>query len=194
MEKVKLEFTAPKNKKVSYNDCVIDVVSYISFAQQFALINKYIADYFEKDKFEFNYIDAEYKLSMYILSFFTNIDIENFDQEILDGTTIYKEIVDSISNYKEFRERLDVVVNDKKEEIRNKKMLGAVIEDISDKVFYLLENVSKISPESVELTAKRTEDLIKQFSEIKFPSYEPEEEKKKPTRKKKEIQEWLPED
>jgi hypothetical protein len=192
MDKIKLQYESPKNKVVLYNDVSIEVSPFIDLGEQIILVNKYITDYFDKienslmEKTEYNYIQAEYNLLLYILELKTNLDVSNnFDISFLDTSTM-EDIINQIYNYKKFRESLDRIVRDIKEEISNRMSIGYLIDTLADKAFEFLDKYSSMDEESINRTIEATKGMMKELQDIKNTGVEKVETKKRSKKVEKE--------
>lgn len=171
MDKVKLAFESPKNKTVEYNGVIITIKPFISIHEQVILIQYYIDEYFnimeKKDLLingsGYNYIGAEYNLIHSIFQLLTNVDIESADTDMYDSSELWKDVKSKISNYDEFRHKLDKIVSDIKEERFNKTTTGAVIENLSSKLLTILEEFSKLSPADIEKVKNSGLELLKEI-------------------------------
>lgn len=166
MDKIKLEFKAPKNKTIEYNGVEIQIIPYLDFIQQVGLVNKYVNDYFGEienklvPQSPYNFIEAEYNLKVYVIQTLTNIDVESLSVEIMSDENLFSNIVHNVSNYDEFRYRLDMVVDEIKEEIKLKRSLGQVIDNALEKFSGILEMMNNLSPEDIRGLQEETKTML----------------------------------
>jgi hypothetical protein len=171
MDKVKLDTKSPKKQIVQYNDITFELSPYISAGEQMALVQRYLEIYFDFDKTttrpfsetSYDYINAEYDVTHSIIQLLTNIDPETISDEIYASSALWTEIEPLIKNYKEFRNKLERIVSDVKEEIVNKNSLGFVIAGLSDRILSTLNEFSSISPDDIEKVKQSGLDLLKQI-------------------------------
>lgn len=168
MNKVVLEFKAPKTKTLEYGSVSIEVKPYIDISEQVTLIQRYVETYFNTAK-EFvpfiyqadsDYIRAEYNLMHGIIELLTNVDVNSVNTDVYDAGGFWKDVRNLIKNYPEFRERLDRVVADIKAERQAQDSLGAVVRQVSEKALAVLSNFSNITPEQLEQAKTTSLELL----------------------------------
>lgn len=154
--RVKVEIKVPQNKTIEYNGVTIEINPYIDFAEQILLINEYVNDLFSESneilvpKTKNHIFEAECRLKNYIIQINTNIDMSNIDNNIYIDDFLWAVLMREISNYSEFRKRLDYVVFEVREQIKLENSLGQVLSDILEKVQGFVEQIEKISPEDIK--------------------------------------------
>jgi len=169
MDKITLEYKAPENKKITYNEVEIEIVPVLNFVQQAGLINRYANEYFGQVENKLvslaphNYVEAEYNLMVYVIQTVTNIDVESLSFELLSDVSFWNEIVNNISNYSDFRKRLDCVVEEIKEEIKIQKSIGQVLDNALGKLSGLLEMFSNLNPEDIKELQKEGASLLSEL-------------------------------
>jgi len=194
MDKVKLEFKIPKTKTIEYNNTEIKIIPYFTISQQVALIIGYIETYFEKSEdapielSKYDYVGAELNLiqNMFLLN--TNIDVENTDSSAIFDETLVYGVTSEITNYYNFREKLDRVILDIKEQRVLENSIGTVVSNLVEKAYVILNKISNISPEEIEKAQKEGIKLIERLeksSVLGEGSLLSETPKVKKTRKKK---------
>lgn len=175
MEKVKLTYTAPKATTVEYNGASIEILPVMSLAQQVVLINNYVAEYFLNKEpgnvsmLKNRFIEAEFTLVNYLYQTMTNIQVENIELEVLSDPALFAKVVSEISNYADFRKRLDSVIAQIKEQIILEKSLGTVIEGLSERAYAILEQYANINPDSVKSVAEQATEMMKQLQNPELP-------------------------
>lgn len=154
--KVKLEIKTPENKTIEYNGVTIEIIPYIDFTEQVLLINEYVKDFFG-DMTEIvipetkNHIfEAECRLKNYIIRLNTNIDIDDIDNNIYVADELWETITKEINNYWNFKERLESVVYEIKEQVKLDNSLGKVLSDLLGKAEGFIDQINKISPEDIK--------------------------------------------
>lgn len=169
MDKIKLEFKLPRRKTVKYKEVEISLLPFLDMAQQVYLINSYVENYFEIteesviDNTEYNYIEAEYKLKNMIFQMLTNIDIESITNDIYVEPELWEVISSNIKNFENFRNTLDIVVQDIKEQLVLQNSVGKVLHDLIQKVYEILDKFSDMSPEELEKLQKQGVELIERL-------------------------------
>ena len=148
MDKVKLELKTPKNKTIEYNNTEIEIVPYINFSTQLYIIDNYVKDYFGNpediliENTKYHYIEAEVRLRNYIIQLNTNIDLKDMDAEIYVDSELWNKITNEIKNYNDFRDTLETIVCDIKQQQTLENSLGKIISDLVNKGYALLDGVN----------------------------------------------------
>jgi len=175
-DKVKLEFTAPKNVKVNYNGITIEVNPFLTTAQQVFLISKYLEEYFNKNEKEenltseskYSHLNAEYSMINYILQLKTNIDTENLDNNFYSDTDFTQKITASITNYFDFRNKLNFIINEIKQQNVLDSSVGTVLSNLIEKALVILDKFSEISPEELEKARDAGLELLEKLEKSKI--------------------------
>lgn len=171
MNKIKLEIKTPENITIEYNGKSIEINPFIDFSEEVLLINEYIKDYFGEigeiviPKTKNHIFEAECRLINYIIQINTNIDMSEVDNNIYVDPVLWSIIEKSIYNYKQFRNKLDSVIYEIKEQEKLDNSLGKVLSDLSEKAEGFIEQIGKISPEDVKELQKTGTDLIKELEQ-----------------------------
>lgn len=164
--KVKLEFKLSEDKTVEYKGVAIKITPFLSFAKQVHLINVYVEKYFDSPEdnlvaqSNYNYFGAEYTLMYNLLKLNTNVDTENLEQEFYVDPALWTAVTSEISNFKSFKDRLNFIMLEIKEQKALDNSVGKVLSGIAEKAYTLLENLSSISPEQIENIRKTSLELI----------------------------------
>ena len=154
MKKVKLNFAVPQPVELEYNGVKFTLTPFISIAHQAFLINRYVEEYFGNvghliGSSEYDYLGAECGLMNYILQGCTNVEVESLDNDIYADQRLWDRIKATIPNYGSFRQNLNYVIEEIKEQKRLKNSLGTVISTLVDKIIPLLNELKDISPEEL---------------------------------------------
>lgn len=184
MDKVKLEFKAPKSKTIEYNGIDIIINPFLEVGAQAVLIEHYLEDYFgekkEGDILE-PYAKAEYNLLNYVFQICTNIDTIDLDGNLYDDkTNLVNPILDEIVNYWDFRAILTNVVSRKEEQIRLDNSIGKVLGGLVEKAYDLLDKFGEVKPEEIEKLQKTSLELadkLEKSSIIGKPARKPRQKK-----------------
>jgi len=169
--KVKLDFTIPEQVIVKYNDAEIKVTPFLTTAQQIFLINKYTEEYFEKEtsgfieNSEYEYLNAEYTLVNYIFQLVTNIDTETLDNDFYSDAVFIASITSCITNYFDFRNKLNFIINEIKQQNALKSSVGNVLEGLVEKAYGIMDKISDISPEEIEKAKESGLELLKKLED-----------------------------
>jgi len=141
----------------------IEVVPYISTEVEIALISLYVQKYFTPNEAEtfgylkpsqYDYWQAEFSVVQGILDSLTNIDVtETKPDELFE---IFYLVINVIENYYQFRKKLKETVK----AIENSKSIGSVIDNLSNKLFEILESLKSVNTEEL---AKVGKDLLTQI-------------------------------
>lgn len=159
--KQKIEFKEPEYQEVVFGKYKIKVKPYLSLADQMALTQVYLEEYFGKDQTRI--IESEYKLVYGVFDFCTDVNIESMTiNGLLSNYKVWEEVKSKIKNYGEFRALLARTVEELKESKRIEKSLGTVLESLFDRLSSLLS--TDISPESIE----KVQQLLKDVEESKI--------------------------
>jgi hypothetical protein len=165
-ERIKLEIKTPENKTFEYNGVTIEINPFLDFSEQVLLINEYIKDFFGDiteiviPKTKYHVFEAECRLMNYIIQLNTNIDMSEVDNNIYTDVKLWETITKEINNYWDFRERLDDVVYEVKEQIKLDNSLGKVLSDLKDKAEGFIDQMNKISPEDLKEIQEKGFGLI----------------------------------
>jgi len=166
MDKVKLEIKIPEKVIINYNGVDIEVVPFLTIAQEAFLIQKYIEDYFGKPEdiliygTRYHYLEAETKLKNYLIQLITNIEIEDLDVNIYSDSVLWNKIEDEIVNYYDFEMKLYEVVNSVKEEESIKYSIGSVISNLVDKANIFIEKMEDMDAEKIKEAGEKGLELI----------------------------------
>jgi len=156
-----LEFKEPEYQEVVFGKYKIKVKPYLSLADQMALTQVYLEEYFGKEQTRI--LESEYKLVYGIFDFCTDVNIESMTiNGLLSNYKMWEEVKSKIKNYGEFRALLARTVEEVKESKRIEKSLGTVLETLFDRLSGLLS--TDISPESIE----KVQQLLKDVEESKI--------------------------
>ena len=141
---LQLEMQDDKGKKTEIN-----VKRYLSSDEQLVLIESYIEELFTKSPnnyFSANLSTAENSLMAQVIEICTDIELVSEDSkskkpkpmftidDVFANYYIWERIMASIDNYKEFRKRLDFVVEEYKEQRRLNFSAGKAIDAVYSKI------------------------------------------------------------
>jgi hypothetical protein len=166
MDKVKLVLNVPENRTVEYNGVTFEVKPFLTMGLQAYLINTYLDAYFSKTAespivmSEYDYFGAEFALKNFILQANTNIDVDALDNEFYASPAFWWTVVSEIVNYDEFRETLDFIVSDIKEQKVLNSSVGAALSDLISKASKVLDGIADIKPEELEKLQKNSMELV----------------------------------
>lgn len=156
MDKIALEFKTPDLVRIIYKGTEIQVFPFFSIAQQGFLINSYLREYLspKEDRIielsKYNYLEAEFSLISHIYNLNTNIETKNISLDVIADVELWEVIKKSIINYNDFREKLDYILKEVKDEIALGMSLGSIVDSLSEKAFNILNSFSEISPEAID--------------------------------------------
>ncbi len=200
MDKIVVSEKTRKNSKFDYNGAVIEVIPYISVVDEIALISDYVETYFRPDnnvtfsylkKGEFDYWRAEYGLMQKIMNDMTNVNVEEKMTKADEMVEIFYLAKEYITNYLQFRERLNGVI----QAIKDSKSIGVVIDGLFTSIEGILQSFQNIGPEQLksladELVSKvENSDVAKTIFTEAATQKVIDNTKKSRTRKVKEIKE-----
>lgn len=158
MEKIKLQFKLPETKTFEYSEGVtIEVVPFLTTAQQTFIISQYIEDMFNSApeenplaNLETNVLVAEFNLRNYVYQAVSNIDVEDMDANLYSDNFLWQGVTDLIVNYWEFIGRLSDAVEAKWHEKDLETSVGTVLEGLVSRGYELLEEFAKIDPQVIQ--------------------------------------------
>lgn len=132
---------------------MIEIIPYISVTDEITLISDYVKRYFKPnedetfsyiEKGDYDYWQAEFALIQRIMDTMTNVDtVETNANEMVE---IFYLVVEKISNYHQFRERLDETIG----AIKDSKSIGVVIDNLVNNATELFESFKSIDPEKIK--------------------------------------------
>lgn len=169
MEKVKIEFDSEKKSTFKAGDVYVEVTPYLSVSAQSALISQYIEDMYSKEgqnlieNVELRRMNAELSQMLYIVQSQTNIDFESLDQNLFLDSGYWKEIIDRIDNYSEFRERQEQVLFDYESQLDKANSAGIILSGLIEKLSSFIEQIGDITPESITALQETGKDLIERL-------------------------------
>ena len=173
MEKKVFEWKVPENELLDVGGYKIEVMPYIPLSEQVRIINEYVMAYFHPDKKfiiedECDSYTAEYALKLALLDICTNIKLEGDFENVL-YLNIYEQVEMSITNYYEFRNALDSIVANIKEQRLKNSSVGLVIDSIYQKINVLIselgENIKNFKPEDLEKLKEVGNSLVEKINE-----------------------------
>jgi len=171
MDKVKLEYKAPEMVTEAYNGVGFEINPILSAENQVGLINQYIETYFgeNEEKFvvesEYSYLEAELQLFNMIVQLNTNIDIDSVVLEMYAEMSLSSKVLGSIQNYGDFRNKLNYVINEIKQQESLRNSIGKVVSDLVAKGYDVLNKLTDISPETIEALQKTGLELANTLKE-----------------------------
>lgn len=174
MEKIKIEYEAPENVIVRYKKNNIEVIPYLDAGTQAGLIARYIQDLYDEsgailtagvDKRRFN---AELAQMLYILESNTSIDVTSINENLFIDSELWHDIIAEISNYEQFRIRLEEIVMDYEDQLDKLTSFGVVISDIMEKLSSFVNSLGDLTPESIAALQETGKSLIEQLEQSKI--------------------------
>lgn len=169
MDKVKLEIKIPEKVIINYNGVDIEIIPFLTIAQEAFLIQKYIEDYFGNptdiliNGTRYHYLEAETKLKNYLIQLITNIEIEDLDVNIYSDSVLWNKIEDEILNYYDFEMKLYKVVNSVKQEENIKYSIGSVISNLVDKANAFIEKMEDMDPDKLKEAGEKGLELVERL-------------------------------
>ena len=155
MEKVKINIDSEKKSTLKVGDVYVEVDPHLPVSTQAALISQYIIDMHSEegqnliDNVEVRRMNAELSQMLYIIQSNTNIEVESIDENTFFDSVYWKEIIERITNYSDFRERLDQVVFDYESQIEKLTSTGFVLSTLMEKLSSFIDQIGNITPESI---------------------------------------------
>ena len=160
MNKDSIDLTNRKPVKFEFNDTDILVSPYIDLTNKTIYIKNYVQTYFNGIDFISDFLEAEWSLMLSIIGDMTNFEIkEDLDINALIDSGFWYEVRSRIENYDEFRKDLQVVVDYQNKQNELDRSVGAILENLSNKIMVFLDKVMEIDVSS--------EGTIKLVSELK---------------------------
>ncbi len=163
MEKIEVTFAdiVKSRKIIPYVGKSIEVNRFISLGLQSVFIQEYCNMLLDITvPRENRIVNAELELKMRIVDFQTNIALsEEFSLDGLLESGVYKQIIESIDNYDEFRELLDTSVEFVLGDYSLEKSVGGAIDNLIQKLGNALDTISKLDFSEGEM-AKLTSAIL----------------------------------
>jgi hypothetical protein len=148
-EKKAIQILPKKSIEFTFEKQDILIYPYISLANETKVISDYCGSLFKDGEFLGNYIEAEYSLVLSILDLNTNIQITDENNIIIDlddllASGIWEQVNRRIENYDRVRSHLDNVVRNLIREKDLEKSIGSTIDNLSNKIFVLLDKIADL--------------------------------------------------
>ena len=168
--KKKVVFPKPAYLELEMQDengkkTIIKVKRYLSSGEQLVLIEAYVEELFKSDSyFSANLSVAENSLMAQVIEICTDIELVSEDSkskkpkplftidDVFANYYIWERIQKSIDNYEEFRRRLDLVVEEYKEQRRLNFSAGKAVDAVYSKISGFVSKFldTDFSPEKIE--------------------------------------------
>lgn len=165
-EKKKVVFPILERKTVKLGEEDVLVEPYLTHADQLVIISAYTSELFKGG--DDAVLNAESALLLSIIYTSTNImryeddkeTIPSFDLNMLfQNKKFIKDLLGSIENYPEFRRILDSTVSFMNEQRMLENTLGKKLDNLYNKIMVFIEDISDMSPESIESLKLQFKDL-----------------------------------
>ena len=179
-ERQKLGFEDPKNVILEFKGKNLEIKPWLEENEVSILILEYLKVFFDKDNL-YNYVEAEQDLKRNVSIF--AVPGWLIDSKIFNSTNLFEQITTKIVNYNDFRKTLDAVVSNEKEKIALSNSVGAILNNVSEKLISILDGLSSITPEQITKIKDEGMELLKQI-ETSSASELFKESQGKSTRKK----------
>lgn len=193
MEKKPFSFILEEeNETIGFQGNKVVVSKFITYPEQVAIVDNYLSNYFFPNKelmgnfVKQDYLGAEFALVLAIVDLKTNIEIkhENFDLENFINSGMWDKVKSAISNYEDFRSKLERMVRDAKEQIILEKSIGSVIDGLTSKAMILVENLGdKLSETDLNELKETANNLISELKAAPISEIFQETEKQKISKK-----------
>ena len=174
MKKISFEIKEPEMVSFVYDskkgDIKVEVRNKFTLSEMASFIDLYVREFFgvgveEEQVFAYNYLNAEFNLMTRTYDYMTNIDTSKCSIDLLSDEALWEKVTKLISNYSLFREMLDGVVEDVKEQIKLENSLGTVISNLVNQATNLMKDVSEMSPEAIDDATNKARALLKDIEE-----------------------------
>lgn len=164
-EKLNIDFVPAEEVEFKFAGHKIAVSPFFSFKDKLLFITEYVNYLFteSEEDISIRYLVAEHGLMMDIINRCTNIDVEQVDFDNLVASGFWNQVKARIADYEDFRKELNSAVEIKRYEKQLEKSVGAIVENIADKLTIALQ---KISESDVESLKKTTEEFSKKLEEL----------------------------
>lgn len=159
MDKIALDLTDKEFVRVDFEGKYVFVKPFINVLDEATYIKKYVDTYFNEINFIDDYLEAEWTLMLSLIGEMTNFEIkENIKLNTLIDSGLWEVVKSNIKNYNDFREKLTIVIDHENKKRELDKSVGAILENISDKIMVFLDKVMEIDVSS-DGTKKLVEEL-----------------------------------
>lgn len=167
-EKKKVKFPEPTISSVTLGTDTIEVKSYLSDEEQKILIGVYVLELFaENSDPQHNYLRAENALIISVIELCTNIMLVEKDKQgketalfnidnVFSNIQFWNDIKNKIVNYNDFRNRLDVIVWEHKDQKKVDQSLPTVMRNIYDKFQTFVNDLVTMDISDEKMTGMRT--------------------------------------
>jgi hypothetical protein len=155
------------------NGAFVTLDPYISPVNQVRLLKDYIETYFSSDNFADNSLLAEWGLILGVIDKQTSIpikvdtsqeefkDVKNIDLESIITSGLWDDIRERVLNFPELKSNIAKVVSriEKQKEIN--KSVGAVLDNLSNKLMVFLDKVS-----SIDMSSEGVKSLVTELKTV----------------------------
>lgn len=167
MDKINLEYTTPENRTIKYKGVDIEIIPWLSLAQQAYLVESYIKDYFSNpeailiENTRYHYLEAKCQLKSNVIQLNTNINLtqENLNA-ILEDYVLWYAITEQIENWGDFMNILETTVCNVKQQETLENSVGKIINDLVEKGYSLLDKLASLNPEELKKAGEEGQKLI----------------------------------
>ncbi len=174
MDKKALKFDENRVESFLYGENSIQVKNYLSLAEMGVLVMQYLNELFdpeEEKNLNYKYMNAEYTLYLNVIDLCTSIKLFEDDgitplftiDTFISNPILWKEIKSRIKNYDDFYDKLQSIVEERKEQRRLDVSIGKIINNGYTKLMEFLSglNGEAMSDESIE----KVKGLLKEINE-----------------------------
>jgi hypothetical protein len=127
---------------------MVEIMPYISPVTEALLIQSYVDSYFMDNSIIDNFLQAEWGLVLRVIDYMTSVKIVEDENsaslESLITSGLWKSVRGEIENYEEFRNNLDKVVRDIKEQKALEISVGSVLNNVSNKIIQFVEKIQEV--------------------------------------------------
>src|SRR5258706_10262801 len=138
MDKKALKFDENRVESFLYGENSIQVKNYLSLAEMGVLVMQYLNESFdpeEEKNLNYKYMNAEYTLYLNVIDLCTSIKLFEDDgitplftiDTFISNPILWKEIKSRIKNYDDFYDKLQSIVEERKEQRRLDVSIGKII-------------------------------------------------------------------
>jgi hypothetical protein len=192
-DKIKLEFSAPKNVFLPFELVQIDektqeyvtkVVNielkpYVDYAERNVLIDNYISDLFSTETGDFDFLGAEQSYKFALMQLLTNVDAYSLHADVFYSTNLWSLVTNNIVHYEEFAKDLNRAIDFAIREHEFNRSTSKTVQELITVVRNAIESMGTIDEGLVTKLKDTAESITKTANDTRWaPKFEKKGKKK----------------